>query len=47
MVLALSHEEVVADLVRREVHSYRQLPRLIYHIQTKWRDDPRPRATAA
>ncbi len=44
MVLALSHEEVVADLVRREIHSYRQLPRLIYHIQTKWRDDPRPRA---
>ena len=44
MVLAMTHEEVVADLVRREVQSYRQLPRLIYHIQTKWRDDPRPRA---
>lgn len=44
MVLALTHEEVVADLVRKEVQSYRQLPRLIYHIQTKWRDDPRPRA---
>ncbi|UCH58317.1 MAG: proline--tRNA ligase [Anaerolineales bacterium] len=44
MVLAMTHEEVVADLVRRDVHSYRQLPRLIYHIQTKWRDDPRPRA---
>ncbi|HLA98806.1 MAG TPA: proline--tRNA ligase, partial [Anaerolineales bacterium] len=44
MVLAMTHEEVVADLVRREIHSYRQLPRLIYHIQTKWRDDPRPRA---
>jgi prolyl-tRNA synthetase len=44
MVLAMTHEEVVADLVRREVRSYRQLPRLIYHIQTKWRDDPRPRA---
>ncbi|HJS29240.1 MAG TPA: proline--tRNA ligase [Anaerolineales bacterium] len=44
MVLALSHEEVVSDLVRREIQSYRQLPRLIYHIQTKWRDDPRPRA---
>ena len=44
MVLAMTHEEVVADLVRREVHSYRQLPRLVYHIQTKWRDDPRPRA---
>ncbi len=44
MVLAMTHEEVVADLVRQEIHSYRQLPRLIYHIQTKWRDDPRPRA---
>ena len=44
MVLAMTHEEVVADLVRREIRSYRQLPRLIYHIQTKWRDDPRPRA---
>jgi prolyl-tRNA synthetase len=44
MVLAMTHEEVVADLVRKEVQSYRHLPRLIYHIQTKWRDDPRPRA---
>ncbi len=44
MVLGMTHEEVVADLVRREVQSYRHLPRLIYHIQTKWRDDPRPRA---
>ena len=44
MVLAMTHEEVVADLVRREIQSYRQLPLLIYHIQTKWRDDPRPRA---
>ena len=44
MVLAMTHEEIVADLVRREVQSYRQLPMLVYHIQTKWRDDPRPRA---
>jgi prolyl-tRNA synthetase len=44
MVLAMTHEEVIADLVRREVQSYKQLPRLVYHIQTKWRDDPRPRA---
>lgn len=44
MVLAMTHEEVVADLVRREVSSYRQLPMLVYQIQTKWRDDPRPRA---
>jgi prolyl-tRNA synthetase len=44
MVLAMTHEEVVTDLVRKEIRSYRQLPALIYHIQTKWRDDPRPRA---
>ena len=44
MVLAMTHEEVLSDLVRGVVHSYRQLPALVYHIQTKWRDDPRPRA---
>lgn len=44
MVLAMTHEEVVADLVRSIVRSYRQLPALVYHLQTKWRDDPRPRA---
>ena len=44
MVLAMTHEEVVADLVYREVSSYKQLPMLVYQIQTKWRDDPRPRA---
>ena len=44
MVLAMTHEEVVADLVRKEIKSYRQLPQMIYHIQTKWRDDARPRS---
>lgn len=44
MVLAMTHEEVVADLIRREIASYRQLPAFIYQIQTKWRDDPRPRS---
>ncbi|MCB0018312.1 MAG: proline--tRNA ligase [Anaerolineales bacterium] len=44
MVLAMTHEEVVASLTRQEIHSYKQLPNMIYHIQTKWRDDPRPRA---
>ena len=44
MVLAMTHEEVIASLVRTEIQSYKQLPRLLYHIQTKWRDDPRPRA---
>jgi len=44
LALAMTHEEVVADLARSEIKSYKQLPQLIYHIQTKWRDDPRPRA---
>ena len=44
MVLAMTHEEVVADLCKTEIRSYRQLPQLVYHIQTKFRDDPRPRA---
>lgn len=44
MVLAMTHEEVIADLVRKEIRSYRQLPALLYQIQTKWRDEARPRA---
>jgi prolyl-tRNA synthetase len=44
MVLAVTHEEIVADLTRKLIQSYRQLPALVYHIQTKWRDDARPRA---
>ena len=44
MVLAMTHEEVVVAIIKDEVQSYRQLPMMIYHIQTKWRDDPRPRA---
>jgi prolyl-tRNA synthetase len=44
MVLAMTHEEVVADIARQEIRSYRQLPLMVYHIQTKFRDDPRPRA---
>lgn len=43
LVLAMTHEEVVADLLRQEIRSYRQLPLMIYHIQTKFRDEPRPR----
>jgi hypothetical protein len=44
MVLAMTHEEIVAGLVAREVNSYQQLPRLVFQIQTKFRDDARPRA---
>jgi len=40
----VTHEEVVADIARRDIRSYRQLPQLIYHIQVKFRDEPRPRA---
>ena len=43
MVLAMTHEEVVADLLRDIVRSYRQLPFIVYHFQTKFRDEPRSR----
>jgi prolyl-tRNA synthetase len=43
MVLAMTHEEVVADLLRDLVKSYRQLPMIVYHFQTKFRDEPRSR----
>jgi prolyl-tRNA synthetase len=43
MVLAMTHEEVVADLVRHVIRSYRQLPAIVYHFQTKFRDEPRSR----
>jgi prolyl-tRNA synthetase len=41
--LGPTHEEVITDLVRREVRSYRQLPLNFYQIQTKFRDEIRPR----
>jgi len=41
--LGPTHEEVITDLVRREVRSYRQLPVNLYQIQTKFRDEIRPR----
>ena len=43
LCLAMTHEEVVTSLVRDVVGSYRQLPCLLYQIQTKFRDEPRPR----
>ncbi len=42
--LGPTHEEIITDLARREVRSYRQLPLNLYQIQTKFRDEPRPRA---
>ncbi len=43
LALGPTHEEVVTDLVAHNVQSYRDLPLLIYQIQTKFRDEPRPR----
>src|SRR5579859_6234491 len=43
MVLAMTHEEVIAEIVRKQVRSYRQLPVVLYQIQTKFRDEPRSR----
>ena len=42
-VLGPTHEEVITDLVRREITSYKQLPLNLYQIQTKFRDERRPR----
>ncbi|HEY4158624.1 MAG TPA: proline--tRNA ligase [Polyangiaceae bacterium] len=41
--LGPTHEEIITDLVRREVKSYRDLPKNLFQIQTKFRDEPRPR----
>jgi prolyl-tRNA synthetase len=44
LVLGPTHEEVVTELAARHVQSYRDLPLMVYQIQTKFRDEPRPRA---
>ena len=41
--LGPTHEEVITDLVRKEIHSYKQMPINLYQIQTKFRDEIRPR----
>lgn len=43
MALAMTHEETLTDILKSELESYKQLPILVYHIQTKVRDEPRPR----
>ena len=43
-VLAMTHEECVTYHAGRELRSYRDLPRIWYHIQTKERDEPRPKS---
>lgn len=42
-VVQPTSEEVITDIARGEIHSYRQLPKNFYHIQTKFRDERRPR----
>ncbi len=42
--LGPTHEEIVTDIARHEVRSYRDLPKNLYQIQTKFRDEPRPRS---
>src|SRR5271167_2371004 len=44
LCLGMTHEEVVTDIARKELRSYKQLPQIWYQIQTKFRDEPRPKA---
>jgi len=44
MALAPTHEEIMADIARNSIRSYRDLPQIWYQIQTKFRDEPRPRS---
>lgn len=44
LVLAMTHEEALTFHISRDVRSYRELPLMLYHLQTKERDEPRPRA---
>jgi len=41
--LGPTHEEIITDMARREIRSYRDLPRCLYQVQSKFRDEPRPR----
>lgn len=43
MVIGPTHEEVITDIARNHIHSYKDLPKTLYQIQTKLRDEPRPR----
>ena len=44
LCLGMTHEEVMTDIARRELRSYKQLPQIWYQIQTKFRDEPRPKS---
>src|ERR1700761_3000849 len=43
LCLGMTHEEVMTDIARKELRSYKQLPQIWYQIQTKFRDEPRPK----
>lgn len=43
MILGPTHEEVITDIVKSEIRSYRDMPKILYQIQTKFRDEARPR----
>lgn len=44
LCLGMTHEEVMTDIARKELRSYKQLPQIWYQIQTKYRDEPRPKS---
>ncbi len=44
LCLGMTHEEIMTDIARKELRSYRQLPQIWYQIQTKFRDEPRPKS---
>src|SRR6267154_2903478 len=44
LCLSMTHEEVGTDIARKELRSYKQLPQIWYQIQTKFRDEPRPKS---
>jgi len=44
LALGMTHEEVMTDIARKELRSYKQLPQIWYQIQTKFRDEPRPKS---
>ena len=44
LALGMTHEEVMTDIARKELRSYKQLPQIWYQIQSKFRDEPRPRS---
>ncbi len=44
LCLGMTHEEIMTDIARKELRSYKQLPQIWYQIQNKFRDEPRPKS---